>query len=327
MEGQFGTSDAVLLVDWGNGKPGHIDVNDLKFGKGVRVCAERNEQMMIYALGSYDQFAALGDYESVSMVIHQPRIGHHDEWECAVSDLLLFADTEVKPAAERAMLYYDSREFTPLSPSDLTPGDKQCKFCKAKGKCTAAAQHALNIVADDFVDMTQSIEPQIAVAKDRVASSDNAHIGELLGQIDFIESWCKAVRAKAEIELLAGRAVPGYKLVQGKKGARQWLDKEAVEQTLKSMRLKKEEMYDWSLISPTSAEKLAPKYDSKGKLKPDQGPTPIGHKQWLKLQNFITQSEGGLSVAPASDKRPAVVVQPVEDDFADVSDDTVDDLV
>lgn len=327
VPGSFGTSDVVLLVDWGNGKPGHIDVNDLKYGKGVKVYAERNEQMMIYGLGAYDQFSALGDYESVSMMIHQPRVRHFDEWECAVSDLLLFADTEVKPAAERAMMYYDSREFTPLSVSDLTAGDKQCKFCKAKGKCKAATQHALNTVANDFVDMDQPIEPQIAAAKERVASSDNAHIGELLGQIDFIESWCKAVRARAETEMLAGREVPGYKLVQGKKGARQWLDKDEVERVLKSMRLKREEMYDFSLISPTTAEKLAPKYDTKGNLKPDQEATPIGHKQWKKLQAYITQSQGGLSVAPVNDKRPAVVVQPVEDDFADVSEDTVDDLV
>lgn len=327
VPGSFGTSDVVLLVDWGNGKPSHIDVNDLKFGRGVKVYAERNEQMMIYALGAYDQFSALGDYESVSMMIHQPRVNHFDEWECAVADLLLFADNEVKPAAERAMLYYESREFTPLSASDLTPGGKQCKFCKAKGKCKAAAQHALNTVADDFVDMTQPIEPQISAAKDRVASSDNAHIGELLGQIDFIESWCKAVRAKAEVELLAGREVPGYKLVKGKKGPRQWSDVEEAEKALKSMRLKHDQMYEYKVISPTTAESLSPRLDKDGNPKPNQEPTPLGIKQWRKLQKLITQSEGGMSVAPASDKRPAVVVQPVEDDFADVSEDSVEDLV
>lgn len=296
--GQFGTSDVVLLIEWPDGK-GQIDVNDLKFGRGVKVYAEHNEQMMIYALGAYDQFSALGDYDMVSMAIHQPRVNHFDEWETSTEHLVEWAEAEVKPAAERAMMFYNSRNFAQLSKSDLSAGDKQCKFCKAKGDCPAAKQHALNTVADDFVDMTKPIEPQISAAIERVEASDNGHIGELLAQMDFIESWCKAVRAKAETEMLAGREVPGYKLVQGKKGPRQWADAEEAEIALKSMRLKQEQMYDFKLISPTTAEKV---------LKD----TP---KRWNRLQSLITQSQGGLSVAPVSDKRPAVAVTPVVDDF------------
>lgn len=308
--GQFGTSDVVLLVEWPNGEM-TIDVNDLKFGRGVKVHAAGNEQMKVYALGAFDQFSALGNYTKVSWAIHQPRISHFDEDECDATELLAWAADVLKPAAERAMMFYESREFAPLSASDLTPGEKQCKFCKAKGSCPAAAQQALNTVADDFVDMTRPIEPQIAAAKERVTESDNAHIGELLGQIDFIESWCKAVRAKAESEMLAGRDVPGYKLVAGKKGNRAWTNVDEVEAMMKSMRLKQEVMYDFKLISPTSADKLA-----KAEV--------IGKKQWPKLQALITQSEGGLSVAPASDKRPAVVITPVEQDFDVVTNDAED---
>lgn len=302
VPGQFGTSDVVLLVEWPNGI-NQIDVNDLKYGRGVKVYAEQNEQMMLYGLGAFDQFSALGDYDKVSMAIHQPRIDHMDEWECSVNDLLQFAE-RAKIAAETAMLYFDSRESTPLSVSDLTPGEKQCKFCKAKGKCKAAAQHALNTVADDFVDLTKAIAPQIEAAKNRVAACDNAHVGELLTQLDFIESWCKAVRAKAETEMLAGHEVPGYKLVKGKKGPRQWANEVEAEAAMKSFRLKQDQMYTFKLISPTKAEELLQK----------ESP-----KRWTKLQSFITQSEGGLSVAKASDKRPAVVITPPADDFEDVS--------
>jgi hypothetical protein len=50
-------------------------------------------------------------------------------------------------------------------------------------------------------------------------------------------------------------------------------------------------MYDYSLASPTSIEKL---------VKSEE----IGPRQWAKIQDLITQSEGTPSVAPESDKRP-----------------------
>jgi hypothetical protein len=303
--GQFGTSDVVLLIEWADGTM-QIDVNDLKFGRGVRVYAEGNEQMRIYALGAFDQFSALGDYTRVSWCIHQPRLDHVDADECDADTLLAWAKDALRPAADKAMYLFDMRKTTPPSAEDYTPGDKQCKFCKAKGKCPSAAQLALNTVADDFVDLTLPLEPQISAAMERIEQSDGPHIADLMRHLDFIESWCKAVRARAESDLLAGRSVPGFKLVQGKKGARQWADAQVVETTLKGMRLKKEEMYDFKLISPTTAEKLAKA-------------GTIGERQWPKLQQLITQAEGGLSVAPESDKRPAVVIEPVVDDFDDVT--------
>jgi hypothetical protein len=316
---QFGTSDVVLLVDWGAHM--QVDVNDLKFGRGVKVYAEDNEQMKIYALGAYDQYAALGDYQTVSWCIHQPRLSHIDYAECSADDLLAWAKSELRPAASEAMLHFEGREKFPVPLVALTPGDKQCKFCKAKAKCPAAAQLVYDTVADDFVDLTRGLQPQIATSIERVENSDAPHVAEMLRTVDFIESWCKAVRARAEADLLSGRAVPGFKLVQGKKGARQWGDAQAVEQAMKSMRLKQDVMYDFKLISPTTAEKLAKS-------------GVIGERQWPKLQSLITQSEGGLSVAPESDKRPAVVITPVADDFEDVSQTatatetaTADDLV
>jgi len=59
-------------------------------------------------------------------------------------------------------------------------------------------------------------------------------------------------------------------------------------------------MYNKKLISPTQAEKL---------LKP----TP---RRWAKVIDQITQNDGKPSVAPESDKRPALSRA---DDFADVS--------
>ncbi len=43
----------------------------------------------------------------------------------------------------------------------------------------------------------------------------------------------------------------------------------------------------------------------------------IGPRQWPKLQGLITQPDGKPSVAPESDKRPALVIAATADDFAD----------
>ena len=79
------------------------------------------------------------------------------------------------------------------------------------------------------------------------------------------------------------------------------------------MRLKVEEMYDLKLISPTTAEKLAKA-------------GTIGPRQWPKLQEIIEQPEGKASVAPVSDKRPALKIAAVEDEFADETA-SIDDLI
>lgn len=308
--GAKGTSDAVVLL------PDELIVADLKYGRGVKVDAERNEQLAIYARAALDEFEFLGDFKRVRLVIVQPRLDHISEWDMPIASQGDGASLDSfvansKPAAERALRFI-GKPAAEVKPDDLAPGEKQCRFCKAKATCPALRDHVLSTVADDFVDVSKPVVPQIEHAAERTV--DNAILGNLLGAVDLVESWCKAIRAKAEAELLAGHPVPGFKLVEGRRGARRWTNDAEVEAALKAMRLKVEQMYDLSLISPTTAEKLHKAGD-------------IGPRQWPKLQGFITQSDGKPSVAPESDKRPALVIQAAADDFADVSGETVEDLV
>ncbi|CAH0445685.1 hypothetical protein LMG10661_01869 [Ralstonia syzygii subsp. syzygii] len=300
-----GTSDAVVLIGE------ELVIVDLKYGRGVKVDAERNEQLQIYALAALGEFEFLGDFKRARLVIVQPRLDHIGEWDCTVEALRTFGQ-EVTRSAERcfsALKYYGN--YKELHERYLTPGNDQCRFCKAKAVCPALRDHVLSTVADDFVDVSKPVAQQIEHADERTV--DNAILGNLLGAVDLIESWCKAIRAKAEAELLAGHLVSGFKLVEGRRGARRWMNDAEVEQTMKSMRMKAEEMYDFTLISPTTAEKL-------------HKVGTIGPRQWPKLQSLITQSEGKPSVAPESDKRPALVIQATADEFADVTE-TAEDLV
>ncbi|WP_420996283.1 DUF2800 domain-containing protein [Cupriavidus sp. 30B13] len=308
----FGTSDAVVI------RPDELHIIDAKFGRGVPVYAsyvvdpadpssprKPNKQMALYALGALRELELVNEFKRVRMTIHQPRLNSVDEWDCSVADLLEAAE-ELRMAAARAYRYVDST--TPLVESDLAPGDKQCKFCKAKATCPALARRVQDEVGSDFENLatfTQSDE-QKAMTLKALTPKTGETLGKAMRAIDLIESWCKAVRGSVEVELLNGREVPGYKLVQGRKGARAWTSEAEAEAALKAMRLKVDEMYSFKLITPPAAEKLV----KAGRL---------GDRQWKKLQQMIGQAEGGKSVAPASDPRPAIVATPPEDDFANVA--------
>lgn len=293
-EGAHGTSDAVIIAGT------ELVIRDLKYGRGVKVEAQDNEQLRIYALAALDEYELVYDIQTVRLCIDQPRLGHVSEDVLSVAQLRDF-EAKVRQGAERcvnAVTYHET--YGELHEKHLVPGEDQCRFCKAKADCPALRDHVLATVSDDFVTLDEPLAPQLEKSTDREV--DNAILGNLMGAVDLIESWCKAIRAKTEAELLAGRAVPGFKLVEGRRGARQWGDPNEVEATMKSMRLKVEEMYDLKLISPTTAEKL----HKAGK---------IGPRQWPRLQDLITQAEGKPSVAPESDKRPALVMTAVEDEF------------
>jgi hypothetical protein len=275
----FGTSDAVVLTS-----DGELIVVDLKYGMGELVSPEENKQLMIYALAAVEEFSLVGDIKSVRLVIHQPRVHHApQEWPVSLERLSAFGE-EVKVRAAAALeCYNEGHEI-------LAPSDSACRWCKAKHKCPALDKLVAKTIASDFEDLTEGVVQLQPVG-------DGVTLAQKMAACDLIEKWIKAVRGKVEAELFAGREVPGYKLVQGKKGARSWLNADDAEATLKSMRLKVKEMYDMQVISPTSAEKI---FGDKG--------TAPSVKRWNKLQGLITQKDGGPSVAPESDKRPVYVV-------------------
>lgn len=287
--GATGTSD-VVIIDHANKT---IEVIDLKFGMGVRVSAEDNEQTQMYALGALEEYGILGDFENISMLIHQPRLNHVSEWAIPVEQLLDFGDE----ARAAAMNCGNAEAYG--ADAYLFPSEKQCRFCKAKATCPALRAEVSEIVGGSSaatIDEFDAFTPETV----DMQTGDN-YLPIAMAKVGMVEDWCKAVRAEVERRLLAGQAVDGYKLVEGKRGHRKWVGDGEVETLFKSFRLRQDEMYDFSLISPTKAEKLF-----------KQNP-----KRWAKVQDLITQNTGKPSVAPATDKRPALVVQSVADDFRD----------
>jgi hypothetical protein len=291
--GATGTSDVVIVDTTGR----NLTVVDLKYGMGVRVEAQENPQLMMYALGALHDYDVLGDFETVSMYIHMPRLNFVSEYHLSVPELLS-AGEDIRRGAELC------REAEEAEEEDLAeflePGEKQCRFCKAKATCRALRADMTDVVGGEAactIDEFAEFLPEIVDSQ----TGDN-YLPIAMSKVALVEDWCKAVRAEVERRLFAGQKVDGYKLVEGKRGNRKWENEAEVEALLKSFRMRQDEMYDLSLISPTKAEKVF-----------KQNP-----KRWAKVTDLITQSVGKPSVALATDKRPEMVIQSVSDDFSDL---------
>ena len=56
----FGTNDAIVIAE------GEMHVHDLKFGRGVRVEAQNNPQLMLYAYGAFTGFDSFYDIKRIT---------------------------------------------------------------------------------------------------------------------------------------------------------------------------------------------------------------------------------------------------------------------
>lgn len=286
----FGTGDAIIIQDT------TLCVSDAKFGYN-KVYARRNPQLMLYALGALHLFGALFSIEKVVLRIHQPRIEHYDEWECSRAELEEFADEMRFKAQFVWRLLRGEVQFKP--DEDLVPSDKACQWCRAKASCPKLMSHSLAVISDDFTDLTSNPVAKFENALAKLQTIDNNKLSHMMHNVDLIEDLCKAIRKRVTSELLAGHAIPGFKLVQGKKGHRKWDNEKLVEKTLKDWRSKQSDIYNMKVISPADAEKL---------FKDDP-------KRWEKVVALYTQNSGSPSVAPSTDPRPALEVGAHLDDF------------
>jgi hypothetical protein len=356
-ETAWGTSDAIVIHDGSEeitidedgycaenlGLEGHNDYRtgrllatcaDLKFGAGVPVYPERLEQGMLYTGGALNEIELMTevlDTDIIRIVIHQPRIGEGApaEWYVTVGELKKWLKVEAAMAAQHALtlvgrlrtiiddnLGDPAEAAVEITRNELTPGDKQCKFCNAKAICPALTQLVVNTVANEFVDLDalETTLPKTLSAKMDVKALTPVELADKMRVTDLIEGWIKAVRGAVETDLLAGQPVPGYKLVRGKMGSRKWVDVGAALKTLKRVLGAKDAVEPETPISPTTVEKFV----KAGK---------ITERQWKAICENVTQSEGGISVAPESDKREAYVPQAVtEAAFQPIEAGEADDL-
>ena len=179
----FGTSDAVIIAD------GRMEVIDFKYGKGVKVSALENPQMMIYALGAWDLFNFEYNITKVKMTIVQPRLDNLSEFEISVDDLCKWAADVLEPKAKEA-----------YAGGTQKPGD-WCQFCKIKAKCRA--------ITAKCVETQQNHPDPRLISKEDMERT-------ILPLLPTIKTWLSGVEEYSLEQALAGVLYQGFKLVEGR---------------------------------------------------------------------------------------------------------------
>lgn len=253
VPGGFGTGDCIIL--WGD----TLHVVDLKYGKGVAVSAENNPQLRLYALGAVREYSLLYDIQTVQIHIVQPRLDNISVETIAVHpDLTNWGEETAKTAA---LAIKGAGEFH--------AGD-WCRFCRAKAQCRARAVQMLSVGENQ---------------KDAALLTDT-EIGSSLKAAQGVQNWVKSLEDYAEKQLLAGKPIAGWKLVEGRSN-RIITDTVAAFQKLISAGYEETMLYTKKPLGLTELEKLCG-----------------GKKQLTDLiGDWIQKPMGKPTLAPESDRR------------------------
>ena len=277
-----GTSDVVIYLP-------SIRVlipYDYKHGQGVLVDVMDNEQLLIYALGTWVDIAQKRRWkiDEIRPHIAQPRANHPDgpirHTKVSPLDLMDFAQDVLAAAAA-----------TQEPDAPLIPGE-HCKWCPAEQTCTARLSGVASALP------APGLLPELPAGGMLTA----AQRGELLQRIDQagVEDWIAALRASVFADLSSGQQHKHWKLVP-KRASRVW--SEPAQKVIKVFReLGVEERYLWTdpeLISPAAAERL------------------VGKKRFPK--DIAVSVSSGNTLVPASDPRAAVQIQDAADEFDDIT--------
>ena len=184
VENGFGTGDCVIVADE------VLQVIDYKHGVGVLVSAERNPQMMCYALGALELFDGLYDIREIRMTIFQPRRENVSTYSMTKEELLTWADEVLEPTAELA--YEGKGEFK---------AGEHCQFCRVKAVCRKRAEYNLELARYDF---------------EMPATLEDTEIAAILPRIDSLTSWAADLKEYALQQALSGTHYEGFKVVEGR---------------------------------------------------------------------------------------------------------------
>lgn len=266
----WGTSDYVLFR-----KGDKLIVYDYKFGQGVIVDPEENEQLALYLIGVMDTLA--GEvFSELEVVIHQPRGRHADgpvrRWTVKRDWLNKFR-AEAKAAA-----------LETLNPNAKIVAGDHCRWCPAKPFCPEihkAAQESAMVAFD-------AVAPEKPVkAEDRLEEVRLMPVEKLAKMLEWegsVKALFEAVKDVIREKLSNGEIVPGWKLVEGRAN-RQWID-EALVIAEFAPSLGEAALYERKFLSPAKLEKV------------------IGKKH--KIDHLVYKPVGEKAVARDRDPRPAV---------------------
>ena len=286
--------DDTGTVDFACINPKTIIVRDFKYGAGVKVDAEGNEQSAIYGrsiVDDQDVFYDFADEMMVSIGIVQPRYRGDNPistWDLSVGELRDFTK-EIEDVAHAIQNGGETK---------FAPSEDACRWCPVKGFCVARLNQVLEILPDlneeafDTPDITTLSDAELVniYKNGKEAAKFIADVGQYL-----------------EERGLSGDIAEGTKIVQGRQGNTAWTDKEEARKWLNNtQKLPLDDCMPRSIATPTQAAKLL-----KEKLKKTVTKN--------KFDSLTSRSEGKKVLALSTDKRPAI--ETAVDALPDLGDD------
>lgn len=255
VPGGFGTGDCIIL----QGR--RLDVVDYKYGQGVAVSAVGNTQMRLYGLGALNDFGYIYDIDEVVLHIFQPRMNNVSVEPLTCEGLLAWGE-DIKPIAALAAEGEGKMSSGP-----------HCRFCPHAGACPELTMSCLRSY-------------DASGGKVAVPTMPRWMLSTILEEKPVISAWLKAAEDRALADLLEGREVPGFKVVEGKLGNRKWADEKKVSEALEAAGYSPVEYTETLLLSPAKMDKA------------------LGKKKVAELlSDLIDRSPGAPTVVPVSDKR------------------------
>lgn len=275
----FGTGDTVIVGD------DTMTIIDLKYGKGVKVDAEENPQMKLYALGALNMYGFIYNIQHVRMIIFQPRLRNTSIFETTVADLLKWAEDVVKPTAALAI----------KGEGAFAPGE-HCGFCRHAPQCEALMQQHFSVVPEVLTAPIVDAEP---AGPPEPGELTDEQIAQVVIHADAIKKWLTKVEQHAKKEAANGNVMPGLKLVAGRSN-RRWTDTTAVAEKAQEHG-----------IDPYKPRELIGLGDMQNKFG--------GKKNFdAALSELIHKPEGAPTLVPDTDPRPALPVATPENVFTPI---------
>lgn len=292
----FGTTDAMVY----HPSLGRLRVFDYKHGEGISVSADDNAQLKFYGAGA--AFAKPDwSLSEVILTIAQPRArdaaeaGAIKDFELDVLELLEFhGQLEAAVAAAKA-------------PNAPLAAGSWCRWCDAAAVCPAKDADAIKAATLDFKDVNMtSVTEVTAAALPDPKTFDAERLAKIVSGIGIINDWMNQCQEILEGMVLGGHVVPGWKAVE-KIGRAKWVEDPAEVTSYAGLMfgLAEDQVSPRKLTTITEMEKL---------LKA-QGATKEQIDDF-KLK-FTIKESSGLTIAPSSDRRPAV--NAVAADFGSVN--------
>lgn len=213
-----------------------LAIMDYKYGKGVRVSARENPQMMIYALGALAYVKAIMGTAPiyVAMTIYQPRLQHEDTWVISTEQLEGWGDVLLRPLAKRAF----------AGDGETFPGD-HCRFCRAKVDCPARREQLFDL--KDFA-LSHTEHKQLT----------DEELAQVLDQAELVRDYLKAAEDEAYARIAGGATLPRWKVVPGR-SVRKVTDEGAMCDRLKLNGFKEADFLETKLLGIGKLEKLVGK--------------------------------------------------------------------